>query len=136
MDPGSSPGLSSLCGHRQVIYPPQLWFSHQQIGHDLLELAVKPNVLKHLKNCGCLGASLPGFKSRHLGRALLWAHFIAGKLVFVRSKLFPFDRRGNRPQSHSGARVETQAPVTTCLTTTLRVTRVTHVVLRMGPGSQ
>lgn len=131
-----------------MTYPPELWFSHPQIGHGLLELAMKPKALKHLKNCGCLGGSLPGFKSRllHLSRALPCAHFLAGKIVVVRRKLFPFDKGGNRLQSHSGAGVETQAPGTTWVTTTTphgvsygkTQTNVlaNTVVLRMGPGPQ
>lgn len=50
MDLGSSPGLSSLCDHRQMIYPPEPQFSHQHIKHDLLGLAMRPNTLKYLKS--------------------------------------------------------------------------------------
>ena len=46
MDLGSSPGLASLCGHRQVIYPPEPQFSHGQIEHDLIGLATEA---KHVK---------------------------------------------------------------------------------------
>lgn len=44
------------------------------------------------------GARLPGFKSMllHLGRALPLAHCLTGKIVAVKSKLFPSDRGGNK----------------------------------------
>lgn len=46
MDLGSGPGLATLCGPRQVIYPLEPQFSHLQIGHDLLGLAKQAKPVK------------------------------------------------------------------------------------------
>lgn len=68
---------------------------------------------------------LPGFKSRllHAGRGqrvLLWICFFAGNMGVVGSALISFHVKKLRPQSHSGARIEIQAPVTTSFTTAMR----------------